>query len=110
MILNVYRKILNDLGFEPVLFQFPTDLLAWIQEEIPKAIFTDLNMPMINGIELTKRIRQQYSKEELPVIMISTQQDEEDIQEADSKGVNRFLHKPFNSDDIRNTLISVFDR
>ncbi|MDZ7616944.1 MAG: HEAT repeat domain-containing protein, partial [Patescibacteria group bacterium] len=68
MILNIYKATLHELGFEPVLFEFPAGALEWIAKEKPTLVLTDLNMPEISGIELTARIRNLYSREELPVI------------------------------------------
>jgi DNA-binding response OmpR family regulator len=101
MILNIYKATLHELGFEPVLFEFPAGALEWIAREKPALVLTDLNMPEISGIELTEGIRKIYSAEELPVIMVTTQSDVQDHEAAATAGVNHLLIKPFNADSLR---------
>jgi len=101
MILNIYKATLHELGFDPVLFEFPAGALEWLAKEQPALVLTDLNMPEISGIELTKRIRASYSAEALPVIMVTTQSDVQDHEAAEAAGVNSILIKPFNADSLR---------
>lgn len=101
MILNIYKATLHELGFDPVLFEFPAGALEWLGKEKPGLVLTDLNMPEISGIELTKRIRTLYSPEVLPVIMVTTQSDVQDHEAAVEAGVNSILIKPFNADSLR---------
>ena len=63
-------------------------------------VLTDLNMPDITGIQLTEQIRQHYSSEELPVIMVTTQNEATDNEAARSAGINDILHKPFNAESL----------
>jgi CheY-like chemotaxis protein len=104
MILNIYRRILNDLGYEPVLFEYPAEALSWLQQEKPSAVCTDLNMPEITGIELTRKIRTKYSKAELPIIMVTTQDDSQDHQAAVEAGVNTVMAKPFDVEKLAGIL------
>lgn len=101
MILNIYKATLHELGFEPVLFEFPAGALEWLQNEKPALLLTDLNMPEISGIQLTEGIRKKYSSEELPVIMVTTQSDTQDHEAAEKAGVNDILIKPFNADSLK---------
>ncbi len=96
MILNIYRSVLHNLCCEPVLFEFPADAIKRLQEEKPDLIFTDLNMPEISGVELTKAARKLYPKETLPIIMVTTQNECQDNEAAIKAGINAILNKPFN--------------
>jgi CheY-like chemotaxis protein len=97
MILNIYKATLHELGYEPVLFEFPASALEWLETEKPLMVLTDLNMPEITGVQLTEKIRQRYSKEILPIIMVTTQNEANDNEAARKAGVNDILHKPFNA-------------
>ena len=97
MILNIYKATLHELGYDPVLFEFPASALAWLQTEKPLMVLTDLNMPDITGIQLTESIRKKYSKKLLPVIMVTTQNESQDNEAAHIAGVNDIVHKPFNA-------------
>jgi CheY-like chemotaxis protein/HEAT repeat protein len=104
MILNIYRTVLYNLGYEYHLFEFPTKALAQIKKEKPDVILTDLVMPDITGIDLTKAVRKRYSKSELPIIMITTQKDTQENKAAYSAGVNDIIHKPFTGKQIGKAL------
>ncbi|HHB76160.1 MAG TPA: response regulator [Desulfobulbus sp.] len=101
MILNIYKATLHEIGFEPVLFEFPAGALEWLEKEKPSLVLTDLNMPEISGIQLTQGIRKKYSAEELPVIMVTTQSDTQDHEAAKAAGVNDILIKPFNAQSLK---------
>ena len=92
------------MGFDPVLFEFPAGALEWLAKEKPALVLTDLNMPEISGIELTKRIRTLYPIEALPVIMVTTQSDVQDHEAAAAAGVNSILIKPFNAQTLRTAM------
>ncbi len=105
MILNIYKATLHEIGCEPFLFEFPAGAIEWLdKEEKPALLFTDLNMPEISGIELTRKIREKYSAEELPVIMVTTQGDVQDHEAATSAGVNSILIKPFNAEALKKAM------
>lgn len=97
MILNIYKATLHELGYDPVLFEFPASALEWLATEKPLMVLTDLNMPDITGIQLTEKIRKKYSDKILPVIMVTTQNESQDNDAAHVAGVNSILHKPFNA-------------
>jgi CheY-like chemotaxis protein/HEAT repeat protein len=104
MILNIYRGILHSLGCESKLFEFPAEALKALKSEPPDVIFTDLNMPHINGIELIREVRRQYDKTTLPIVMVTTQNETQDNDAAVQAGVNAIVHKPFTAEDLETVL------
>ena len=108
MILNIYRSVLNELGYDPVLFQNPLKALEQVETEKPKFICTDLNMPEMTGIDLTRAIRKIYNKDELPIIMITTQNDVHDNSEAYKGGVNLVAKKPFDAESLQEAIDKVY--
>lgn len=104
MILNIYRSALHNLGCEPVLFEFPADAIRQMREQKPDLIFTDLNMPEISGVELTRAVREHYPKEVLPVIMVTTQNECQDNEAAVQAGVNAILNKPFDETVLKTAM------
>jgi CheY-like chemotaxis protein len=97
MILNIYKATLHELGYDPVLFEFPASALEWLKEEKPLMVLTDLNMPEITGIQLAEKVRGKYPAKQLPIIMVTTQNESQDNEAAMAAGVNAILHKPFNA-------------
>lgn len=108
MILNIYKATLHELGFEPILFEFPASAWEWLQTERPDIVLTDLNMPEITGIELCQQIRTKFTKKQLPVIMITTQNEVNDNRAALEAGINEILHKPFTAQSLSEVLSKYF--
>jgi len=105
MILNIYKATLHELGYDPVLFEFPASAIEWLQKEKPLLVLTDLNMPDITGVQLTEKIREKYSSEQLPVIMVTTQNEANDNAAAKEAGVNKIIHKPFNAKSLKEAMV-----
>lgn len=115
MMLKLYQNKLTALGYEPVLFDKPEDAIPQIIQEKPNLVITDLNMPNISGLELTREVRRKFTRSDLPVLMITTQSDfveekEGDIRIDDSvitkSGINKILHKPFTDDQFQEAVQS----
>ncbi len=113
MMLKLYQNKLSALGFKPETFERPEDAIPYILANQPDLVITDLNMPNISGLELTREIRKKFTRQKLPVLMITTQSDfveekEGDIQVNDSiltkSGINKILHKPFTDDDFKKAV------
>ncbi|HKK89816.1 MAG TPA: response regulator, partial [Desulfobacteraceae bacterium] len=106
MMLKLYQNKLGKAGYRTTPFQFPEEVMAAVSVSKPALVITDLNMPRMNGLQLTREIRRKYTRQELPILMITTQSDfvqAEDgngtaaFDEAAMKknGISRILHKPF---------------
>jgi len=107
MILNVYKTSLHELGYEPVLFEFPAGALDWLEKEAADILLTDLNMPEITGIDLAARVKKIPAHENLPIVMVTTQNESQDNQAAYTAGVNEIIHKPFTRESLA-TVISKY--
>jgi chemosensory pili system protein ChpA (sensor histidine kinase/response regulator) len=58
-------------------------------------VLTDLEMPNMNGLELTTHLRSKSALAELPVIMITSRSMDKHRRQAMSSGVNVYLTKPY---------------
>ncbi len=100
MVLHIYRSIITELGFDAVLFSEPFEAISWLQNEKPEFLCTDLNMPGITGIELIQKVREKYSKDELPIILVTTQNEVRDNKAALEAGASDIIYKPFDAEMI----------
>ncbi len=57
-------------------------------------VLTDINMPHMNGLDLIAYIRSKHSEPTVPIIVITTQGEEESRDEGLAKGANAYLTKP----------------
>jgi len=96
---TVYTK---DNGYEA---------MTWIKEgNTADLILVDIDMPMINGYELTENIRRQQGMQEVPIIMLSSKQKSEDRIKSFAAGADDYLQKPFNPEELLIRIQSVFRR
>jgi CheY-like chemotaxis protein len=100
MILNIYRSIITELGYEAILFADPAQAITWLKKEKPDLLCTDLNMPEITGVELIREVRKEYSKEELPIFLVTTQDEMRDNEAAGKAGVSEIIQKPFDKEKL----------
>ncbi|RLA40673.1 MAG: response regulator [Gammaproteobacteria bacterium] len=104
MILNIYRSALHKLGYEFKLFEFPETALKNIEEDAPEFVFTDMNMPLISGIDLTRKIRETHSADELPIVMVTTQSESDSKNDALAAGVSEVIGKPFGAEALKQAI------
>jgi HEAT repeat protein/CheY-like chemotaxis protein len=110
MILSIYKNTLFQLGMDSQLFEFPAIAIEKAAASKPDVLLTDLNMPEISGIELTRQLRALYTPEELPIVMVTTQSESADHREAYEVGVNMILAKPFTAEQVGAAIREVVVR
>lgn len=70
-------------------------------------IITDWNMPEMNGIEFVKAVRSKDQLKQLPVLMITTVAERENIMIALAAGVTNYIVKPFDAETLKKKLDQV---
>jgi two-component system response regulator len=66
----------------------------------PKVIFLDLKLPKIDGIEVLRRARADERVRAIPVVVLTSSQEEKDISECYELGVNSYVVKPVEFDNF----------
>jgi two-component system chemotaxis response regulator CheY len=64
------------------------------------AVITDLNMPVMNGIEFIRKYRQHPSSKGVPIILLTTESDEELKRQAKEAGATGWIVKPFKQEQL----------
>tara|TARA_R110002096_G_scaffold32975_1_gene95622 strand:- start:382 stop:747 length:366 start_codon:yes stop_codon:yes gene_type:complete len=100
----VARKILEELGFATKEAADGQQALDSCQEAMPEAILLDWNMPVMNGIDFLRKLRQFDGGDKPVVVFCTTENDIEHIQEAIAAGANEYIMKPFDSEIIQAKL------
>ena len=72
-------------------------------------IMADLNMPTMNGLEMTDKIFANDKTSHIPVVIVSTESSSTRIDQLQAKGVRGYVHKPFLPEQIRDVLSEVLD-
>ncbi|MGM0653797.1 MAG: response regulator [Thermodesulfobacteriota bacterium] len=116
MMLKLYQNKLSRLGLACEIYHRPEDAVKRILSGKTDLVITDLNMPNISGLELTREIRRKFTQTDLPILMITTQSDFVEEKEGDvdvnealliKSGINRILHKPFSDNDFKESVFKL---
>lgn len=70
------------------------EALREIRKERPHILITDVSMPNLNGLELTRRLRAEASTARLPIIMLSARKQADDILAGYAQGADEYIAKP----------------
>jgi two-component system, chemotaxis family, chemotaxis protein CheY len=69
-------------------------------------LFIDVNMPIMDGMEMLEKVRENNETKDLPVLIVSTESNENRIQEIASRNAG-FVHKPFTPEVLREKIIAI---
>ncbi len=94
------EQLLQDAGYEVATAGDGFEALDSLRLRVPALVITDLEMPNLNGLELTKRIREVPAWSDLPVVMITSRSSDKHRGLADAAGVNVYLTKPYQDNDL----------
>lgn len=77
---------------------------------LPNLIVTDLMMPGVDGLELTRRLREDPRTRHIPIVMLTARGDLQDRITGIETGVNAYLTKPFSPQELRSTVRSLLQQ
>jgi signal transduction histidine kinase len=75
--------------------------------DVPSLVITDLMMPQVDGLALTRRLRADPRTRHIPIIMLTARADLEDRVAGLETGVNAYLAKPFSARELLSTVRSL---
>lgn len=91
-------KVMKDAGYTVRTAIDGLEAVAILQNYVPDVMLVDMEMPRMNGLELTSHVRNAARTRETPVIMITSRSTEKHRQQAKSAGVDVYLTKPFSEE------------
>jgi DNA-binding response OmpR family regulator len=94
---EIMRDILLMNGYKVTWAKDGEEGLQLFKDTQPNLVITDRIMPILNGIELTKKIRDGEDMTSIPIIMISARTSPEDQLEGIKAGASLYLSKPCSS-------------
>jgi DNA-binding response OmpR family regulator len=87
------------------------EALFWLQQgNIPDLIVVDINMPHIDGFSFIKNLRASGFFRDIPIIVLSSNDKSEDRIKCLNLGADDFLLKPFNPEELKARIFSLFRR
>ncbi len=107
VIRSVARKILEALSFSVIEAADGKEAYESCEQEMPDAILLDWNMPVMNGIEFLRKLREAPGGGDPVVVFCTTETEMDAIMEAISAGANEYIMKPFDSDILQSKFTQV---
>jgi two-component system chemotaxis response regulator CheY len=102
--------ILKSKGYDVVTAENGMDGLQKLGLEQINLILTDMNMPYMDGIEFTKQVRANPDFSDIPIVMLTTEADEEEKQRAYKAGVDDYLVKPATAEQIVDSMKKIMKK
>lgn len=99
-LLNVVQAMLQPWGFQIALLSNPQQFWGSLKEVKPDLLMLDIEMPEVNGIDLCQEIRNDSQWDDLPILMISANNDDETIQRVFTAGADDYVSKPIRAAEL----------
>jgi len=97
---KITTRLLTRVGYEVVTAKDGVDALEKLADISPDVMLLDVEMPRMDGFELTKNLRRDSKTKKLPIIMITSRTAEKHRNYALELGVNEYLGKPYQENEL----------
>ncbi len=107
---KVTTRFLQKQGFDTAAAKDGIEALEHLRERIPDVMLVDIEMPRMDGYELTARVRDDVRLRHIPIIMITSRSGHKHRERALSLGVDTYLGKPYQEEDLRKEISALLRR
>jgi len=107
---KVTQRLLEREGYQVMLAKDGVDALEHLQETVPDLMLVDIEMPRMDGFDLTRNIRGNDSTAAVPIIMITSRTADKHRNYALDLGVNAYFGKPFQEDMLLAAISGLLKR
>jgi len=106
------RGIVNEIawvkdGVEAVEYLFCEGEYADRDNGMPKLVLLDMKMPRMDGLQVLKQLKSSEKTKHIPVVMLTSSQEESDLMNSYSLGVNSYIVKPVDFEQFDETIAQV---
>jgi two-component system, chemotaxis family, chemotaxis protein CheY len=109
---TIIQRSLASMGYEALHAVNGQVALELLEKQAPEVglILLDWNMPVLNGYETVKCIKKIDAYRHICIVMISTESEDDKIDQALAAGAHGYLTKPFTDEEFAETIRSTLDR
>jgi len=97
---KITSRLLARSGYQVITAKDGVDALEQLIDVLPDVMLLDVEMPRMDGFELTKRLRQDTRTQDLPIIMITSRTADKHHRYAMELGVNEYMGKPYQEEEL----------
>ena len=91
-------------GAEALEFLFATGAHAGRANQHPKVVLLDLKLPKVDGLEVLKRVKADPRTKAIPIVVLTSSKEEQDVIRSYQLGVNSYIVKPVEFDKFANSI------
>lgn len=106
----LFEIMLKRSGFNVVQAVDADDALEKLENLLPDLIMTDIQLPGMDGLELTRKLRERDAFAQIPIVVLSAFQSETMIQDALDAGADEFIKKPLQMVGLFDTLCAIIEK
>ena len=92
---KIVKSLLDNHNYKTFVCVDGLEALGYLKDQVPRLIISDVVMPELNGFQLCKRIKQNERLKNIPVILLTTLSNPNDIINGLNCGADNFITKPF---------------
>ena len=98
LIRMVARKAIEEAGHEAIVVENGQEGLDMLEHTKVDLIFSDVNMPVLGGLEMVEIIKQNPANKFIPIVMLTTESSNELKSKGKALGVKAWMLKPFDKE------------
>ncbi len=105
---KVTSRLLERQGYDVVTAKDGVDAIEQLENIKPDLMLLDIEMPRMDGFEVLNLVRHHDLHQDMPVIMITSRTGEKHRERAFALGVNQYMGKPFQEEDLLHNIDALF--
>jgi two-component system, cell cycle response regulator DivK len=99
------KLMLKLAGFEPLEASDGEQALEMVRKEKPDLVLMDISLPLLDGLQATRKLRADTGLEQLPIIIVSAYDNPETRDEARASGGTDYISKPIEFDQLKEMIV-----
>lgn len=107
---RLYDKALNDRFFDKKFACDGQKALRYYQEWQPDIIVLDIQMPLMSGYSVLKKIREEFGDNKSTIIMATSLSSDDDINSCAAYGIQGYIAKPFKLKELEDQIMKGFSK
>ncbi|KAA3621521.1 MAG: response regulator [Proteobacteria bacterium] len=104
---SVMGRDLQNNGFEVILAKDGVDAVEQLRHTVPDILLVDLEMPRMDGFELTRRLRDDENLSRVPILIITSRAGVRHREQAMNLGANGYMSKPYRLDELVKNIVDL---
>jgi chemosensory pili system protein ChpA (sensor histidine kinase/response regulator) len=107
---KITGRLLAREGYNVLTAKDGVDAMEQLQDVVPDVMLVDIEMPRMDGFDLTRNVRADRRLRKIPIIMITSRTADKHRTYAKEIGVNVYLGKPYQEDELLSNIASFVRR